>query len=151
MATLPRTTTARKCFSVQQANAALPLVRAIVRDIVTLARTVHDRQERMDRLHPGGGLGELVDEHREELRQLWLQMQRDRQQMQEYADELAKLGVELKDRLLGLVDFPSQMEGREVCLCWMHGEPEVAFWHEREAGFAGRKCLKPLSSEGVLR
>ena len=43
----------------------------------------------------------------------------------------------------GLVDFPSEMNGRHVLLCWRLGEPEVQFWHEVDAGYAGRQPLSP--------
>ena len=38
-------------------------------------------------------------------------------------------------RILGL------REGREVYLCWIDGEDEIGFWHELEAGYAGRQPL----------
>jgi hypothetical protein len=60
-----------------------------------------------------------------------------------YQRELEDLGIQLKDRRLGLVDFPSEMGGRPVLLCWRLGEPEVQFWHEVDAGFAGRQPLSP--------
>ena len=41
----------------------------------------------------------------------------------------------------GLVDFPSLREGREVYLCWREGEDQIDFWHEVDAGFAGRQPL----------
>ena len=41
----------------------------------------------------------------------------------------------------GLIDFPSLHDGREVYLCWRLGEPQVAYWHELDAGFAGRQKL----------
>lgn len=52
----------------------------------------------------------------------------------------------LQDLDLGLVDFYGLREGRVVCLCWQHGEPEIMYWHEVEAGFRGRK---PLSEESI--
>ena len=42
----------------------------------------------------------------------------------------------------GLVDFPHLKDGREVYLCWRYGEDDIEYWHEVEAGFAGRKPLK---------
>jgi hypothetical protein len=51
------------------------------------------------------------------------------------------LGVLLKDLELGLVDFPAERDGRRVLLCWQYGEPEVAFWHGTEEGFAARKPI----------
>lgn len=50
-------------------------------------------------------------------------------------------GVLVKDVNQGLLDFPSLREGREVYLCWQYGEGRIAFWHEVEAGFAGRQAL----------
>ena len=50
-------------------------------------------------------------------------------------------GVQVKDPETGLCDFPSVREGRPVVLCWKLGEPEVEFWHELDAGLAGRVPL----------
>lgn len=57
---------------------------------------------------------------------------------------LAEWGIELKDLSIGLIDFPALREGRDVYLCWQLGEPEVGYWHEIEAGFAGRQPLDDL-------
>ena len=57
-------------------------------------------------------------------------------------NELTELGVQLKDHSRGLIDFPSLREDRIVLLCWQLGEAdEVDWWHETEAGFAGRQRL----------
>ena len=50
-------------------------------------------------------------------------------------------GVLLKDPDVGLLDFPSLREGREVLLCWRVGEEDVSYWHEVSDGFAGRKPI----------
>lgn len=63
------------------------------------------------------------------------------QRLQRAVHALLKLGVQVKDLDQGLVDFPSLRDGHEVCLCWKHGEIELAWWHEPEAGFAGRQPL----------
>ncbi len=56
--------------------------------------------------------------------------------------ELHGLGVELKDHQRGLIDFPSLRGERVVYLCWQEGDgDEISWWHETEAGFAGRKPL----------
>jgi len=44
----------------------------------------------------------------------------------------------------GLVDFPALVDGKEVYLCWKLGEPEVLFWHDMDAGFAGRQSLTAM-------
>ena len=58
-------------------------------------------------------------------------------------DQLHELGVQVKDLDRGLIDFPARhpQTGDTVLLCWELGEPEVAYWHELETGFAGRKPL----------
>jgi hypothetical protein len=58
-----------------------------------------------------------------------------------YKKELEQIGCQLKDAEMGLVDFIGLHEGRPVCLCWKHGEERVAFWHEIEAGYAGRQPI----------
>jgi hypothetical protein len=56
--------------------------------------------------------------------------------------ELHDLGIEMKDYTRGLIDFPSMRGDRVVLLCWQLGEPEeIEWWHETEAGFAGRQPL----------
>jgi hypothetical protein len=118
----------------------LPLIRAIVRDVTELSRDLKERQDRLARVQHKES-GEVADAYREELHQVEAEFTRDQQRMREYVEELRNLGVELKDYFTGLIDFPSRMEGREVYLCWRMGEPEVAHWHELEAGFQGRQKL----------
>lgn len=56
--------------------------------------------------------------------------------------EVSELGVQLKDYTRGLIDFPSLKDGRIVLLCWQLGEKEnIEWWHEPDAGFAGRQKL----------
>ena len=57
-------------------------------------------------------------------------------------EELAADGIVLRDAERGLVDFPATApDGRRYWLCWVVGEPSVAWWHWPEDGFAGRKPL----------
>ena len=59
--------------------------------------------------------------------------------------ELSNAGIQLKDRARGLIDFPCFYDGRIVLLCWQLGErEEIEFWHETEAGFAGRQRLPEI-------
>jgi hypothetical protein len=124
---------------VEEANRMLPLVRAIVRDIVELAQDLQQRDERLERIRAGHKT-RLGNAHQEELQQSQTELAKDAARLEEFHDELRKLGVELKG-YDGLVDFPSRMDGRDVYLCWKLGEPEVAHWHELDAGYAGRQRL----------
>jgi hypothetical protein len=130
----------KKYFTPAEANATLPLVRAIVRDITELAPILRDREERLARIAPKGR-SRLGESYEEEQRQIEQALERDRERMQELVRELSDLGIELKDFYTGLVDFPCWMNNHEVYLCWRLGEPEVAHWHELDAGFAGRQKL----------
>jgi hypothetical protein len=75
-------------------------------------------------------------------------LERDTLRLQGYVEELRDLGVEPKGAIEGLVDFPAQIDGRLVYLCWKLGEPEVLYWHEIDAGFAGRQPLTAGSVSG---
>lgn len=65
-------------------------------------------------------------------------------EIEKLVEELQNVGVDVKDLSVGLLDFPHWHNGREVCLCWKHGEPELGAWHETHAGFAGRKPIEGL-------
>jgi hypothetical protein len=55
--------------------------------------------------------------------------------------ELREMEVVLRDLDRGLVDFPALRDGREIYLCWLEGEDEIAYWHDPDTGFAGREPL----------
>jgi hypothetical protein len=64
---------------------------------------------------------------------------------------IGDLGGEIKDLGRGLIDFPSSYMGRKVLLCWRPGEQSFKFWHDPEAGFAGRSPIEDESDfEGEL-
>jgi hypothetical protein len=115
-----------KTWTVQQANAALPRVRALLERIRTLvaARAREGAGERV----AGNGQGPAVGSADTELAAAVEALDRD--------------GIVLRDLEAGLVDFPARLpDGREYLLCWVLGEPEVAWWHWPDAGFAGRRPL----------
>jgi hypothetical protein len=129
----------RKYFTVEEANKALPLVRMIIGDIVRQNRVVEDLQQRLslvarERRRPSN------DVYSEELAQSQAELEAEESKLRGYIEELRRLGVEFKGAD-GLCDFYSIMDGREVFLCWRLGEPEIQYWHDLEAGFAGRKPL----------
>jgi len=56
--------------------------------------------------------------------------------------EFFRREILVKDLKRGLVDFPAILEGKEVFLCWESGEEDIDFWHDLEAGYAGRQRLE---------
>ena len=124
-----------RLFTIEQANAMLPLVRAITSDLAALAKDVVERRHRLALLTSGRDL-KPGDPYSDELAQMESELERDASRLQEYVDELRELGVEPKGAVEGLVDFPCRLEGRVVLLCWKLGEPEVLYWHDLDSGFS---------------
>ena len=129
----------KRYFSVEEANATLPLLRSILRDVTELAKTLKEQHDRLAKLQDGADGMDAA--HREEVETIEAEFEQGQDRMRQYIDELQELRVELKDLFTGLVDFPCWMNGREVYLCWRLGEPEVSHWHELDAGFTGRQKL----------
>lgn len=124
-----------KIFTVEEANALLPEVRIIAAKIQRAHRKLSQFREQAKEAakaaeQGGGGMANGVV-YATILSDLTTQMA-----------ELEALGVQLKDFERGLVDFPSLRDGRVVLLCWQLGEgDELEWWHDVDAGFAGRTPL----------
>lgn len=138
-----------RVFTVAEANAMLPLVRAITRDLVRLSREVVDRHQRVEHLKAGRDMtsGDIYDQ---ELAQIEEELAKDRQRLHEFVEELRQLGVEPKSGIEGIVDFPAILEGELVFLCWKYNEPEVVYWHSLDGGFAGRQRLRTSALPGPI-
>lgn len=127
----------KKYFSAAEANRALTLVRKVVADIVESYRQLHKLHDTCRNLE---GRGKSVEAER--ARQEYVHLTDD---LSELRAELEQIGCELKDYNVGLVDFPARLDGREICLCWKHGEDEVGYWHEVDSGYSGRR---PIGAAG---
>ena len=124
-----------KLFTIQEANALLPSVRTILANIQRAHRRLtpfrDEARKAAEAAEQGGGGIEDGVAYAIILTELTTQM-----------SELDTLGVQLKDFERGLVDFPSLRDGRVVLLCWQLGEgDELEWWHDVDAGFAGRTPL----------
>jgi hypothetical protein len=129
----------RTLFTAASANKALPLVRAIVQDIVELYVDVREREQRLNALRPASaGKQQPDDPYSEEVEQIRTELEKDVEKLEGFVEEL----TEFKDPVMGLVDFPANLNGRDVYLCWKLGEPSVDFWHTHDAGFQGRLPLE---------
>ena len=119
-------------YTLQEANAALGWVQDAIATLRTAREGLSDEEAReaLAEAGPqngGGDPGRVVSE-------AFLQLR----------DALARLQeaeVVLRDLDRGLVDFPAIRDDREVYLCWVEGEDEIGYWHDLEAGFAGREPL----------
>ena len=126
----------RRHFTLSEANRTLPLVRRIVSDIVRAHSGAADLQAKLEELKgaPDAALHRMAQKDLEEAVS----------RLGRYVDELEEVGCSLKDSQMGLIDFPGRHQGREVCLCWMLGEEEIAYWHEVRTGFSGRQPIATL-------
>jgi len=136
-----------RIFTLAEANAMLPLVRVITRDLVRLSREVGERHQRVEHVKAGRNITS-GDPYDEELAQIEEELSKDRARLHEYVEELRQLGVEPKNGVEGVVDFPTMLEGELVYLCWKYGEAEIRHWHTLDGGFAGRRPLNPAVLAG---
>lgn len=122
-----------KVFTVEEANALLPQVRQLVEEMFALRQEAMglrpDMWPVLEKAVGNGGsrkAGKLVETFKK---------------FEQVIAQLHRLGCQLKGIEQGLVDFPAIRDGQLVYLCWQYNEPEVAFWHDIDAGFAGRQPL----------
>src|SRR5690242_12248171 len=114
-----------RMFTVDEANRTLPLVRRIVEDVVRQHRVWREKILELDLVASSA----RPDEPHSRAQKLEREVQQLAREIDGYQRELDDLGIQLKDRRLGLVDFPSEMMGKQVLLCWRLGEADVQFWH----------------------
>jgi hypothetical protein len=137
------TTKSPPLFSPASANRALRYVRGVVKDLVEASARLKRAEESRARATAGSlAAGATERERAETLRRAEDERTAARLEIARIGRELESVGVEVKDPVTGLVDFPGEIGGRRVHLCWRHGEERVAFWHELEAGFRGRRPLE---------
>jgi hypothetical protein len=119
-------------YTLEQARELLPWVRERLATLRKARARLTDAQAR-DALvegsagNGGGTLGRQVGEAFVEVRA--------------GVAEFAERDIVLRDLDRGLIDFPAVREGREVYLCWIDGEDDIGFWHDLDAGYAGRQPL----------
>ena len=122
-----------KLFTVGEANALLPRLKELLEDVARHRDSLREKAPHMEpilRTTGTNGGGRAGSEYGVEAYGLYLAVERIRE-----------LGVVLKDLDMGLLDFPHERDGCVVFLCWHLPEERVAFWHEIEAGYAGRQPL----------
>ena len=126
-------------FTREEAEALLPQISVVLREIQVKYESVLQTQEELDalRMQAAGNGYHLQDR----IMNLQRELSQQAQTLRKLLDELTGFGCVLKDPERGLIDFLSLRSGREVYLCWYLGEERINFWHDLEAGFAGRQPL----------
>ena len=113
-----------------------PIAERMVRHAAALVAAQARQRELALRIGANGG-----DLSTSEVRDAAAGVARELEAVAECVAALEGEGVQVKDVGEGLVDFPARHGGRDVLLCWRVGEPNVAYWHGVEEGFAGRRRL----------
>ncbi len=128
----------RRYFTVEEARALVPRLRDMLLALQSEKRELDRELNELRRIAPLAflnGSAQKLQAHEKRIATLV-------RAIREKVRAVHELGVEVKDLDMGLVDFPSLRDGREVYLCWKVDEPTVAFWHELDAGFRGRQPLE---------
>lgn len=127
-----------RLFTVEEARALLPQVRALVEQLVERRAEQLAAAARLAELEPSArGNGHVGHDARMRADAL----ARADAALIEPLTELDRLGLVVKDVDAGIVDFPSTRDGEDVLLCWRLGEPELRWWHGPDDGFAGRRPI----------
>ncbi|MDP4176113.1 MAG: DUF2203 domain-containing protein [Bacteroidota bacterium] len=121
-----------KFFTPEEAKRTLPLVKRIIRDIINSGEMMRSIASELN--------GSVIDDP---------EIQAIASNINGFITELEEIGCFYKDWnfTIGLVDFPSIIEGKEVMLCWRSDEPEIRYFHDMDSGYAGRK---PIPEEYFL-
>ena len=134
-------------FSLDEANALIPKLELIME---RMQRRGIELREAIEALARADGeplsnieVSDLL-ERRPELRELV-------DELETLIHEIESCGGQFKGLELGLVDFPSEIDGQVGLLCWQYGEKEITHWHPLESGFDGRQPLPKAVRRSYLQ
>ena len=132
---------AGKTFTLDEAQALLPVLESLLKRAIegkNAAEAIETRlQELSRRIFLSGGLFVDVADVRRQRSALENHVQRAKDSVA----EIDAIGVQVKDLDTGLLDFPCEIDGEVVLLCWKMGESRIDYWHTVEAGFRGRQPI----------
>lgn len=121
-------------FTLQEANEALNIIRPLMDEVQRIRQKILEKQPEawpaIEKSAGNGGNRALSN------------MVQDFEKFDALVHRIQDTDVLIKDINTGLLDFPALRDEREVYLCWQYGEEEIAFWHEVEAGYAGRQPIE---------
>ncbi len=116
-------------FTVDEAVAELAILLPVLDEIVALRA---DAAELAAAAAPGGpptSLGSLPE------------LKAAQARLDDLLTRVQETGAELKGLAPLLVDFPSELDGSDVLLCWLEGDLALGWYHRADLGFAGRRPL----------
>ena len=121
-------------FTLEEASKTLEVIRPLMEEIVMISRKIIANQPEIwpaiEKSVGNGGNATLS-------KLVW-----DFERLDNLLHQVQATGALVKDMSSGLLDFPAIRNGQEVYLCWKVGEEKIEYWHEIEAGFAGRQSIE---------
>ncbi|HET9907334.1 MAG TPA: DUF2203 domain-containing protein [Anaerolineales bacterium] len=121
-------------FTLDEANHAIKTIRPLMDEVQTIRRKILASQpEAWPAIEKSAGNGG---------NRALSAMVQDFEKLDALIHQIQDAGAQIKDINTGLLDFSALKDGREVYLCWQYGEDDIAFWHEVDAGFAGRQPIE---------
>ncbi|MBI3698147.1 MAG: DUF2203 domain-containing protein [Acidobacteria bacterium] len=130
-----------RLFTLQEAEELLPTVERSLRTAIESKKSASQFDEQVNlqlvRINMSGGV--QLDLNR--FAEMKAGKEHALEQLKKALDEIETAGVLVKDLDIGLVDFPTLLDGQEVYLCWKLGESHIGFWHHTGEGFQGRKQI----------
>jgi hypothetical protein len=130
-----------RTFTLDEAQSLLPILESLLRAAIDGKKLMEEVEGEMQALSHriflnGGTHVDVVAVARRKAERA-----KAEQRAKDALAEIDSIGVQVKDLDIGLLDFPCDVEGRIVLLCWKMGEHSIKHWHGTEEGFAGRKPI----------
>lgn len=130
-----------RTFTLDEAQSLLPVLESLLRTAMSAKKLMEAVEAEQQALHHriflnGGMLLDIVPLARRKAERV-----KAEQRAKDALAEIDSIGVQVKDLGIGLLDFPCEVEGKIVLLCWKMGEKAITHWHGTEEGFAGRKPI----------
>lgn len=130
-----------RTFTLDEAQVLVPVLESLLRTAIAGKKLMEDVEAEMQELGHriflnGGTHVDVVPLARRKAERA-----KAEQRAKDALAEIDSIGVQVKDLEIGLLDFPCEVEGRTVLLCWKMGEQSITHWHTPEEGFAGRKVI----------
>jgi hypothetical protein len=128
-----------RTFTLDEAQSLLPVLESLLRTAIASKKVVEEfeveQQELQHRVFMTGGMSlNVVALARRKAERV-----KAEQRAKDALAEIDSIGVQVKDLDIGLLDFPCEVEGQIILLCWKLGETGITHWHGTDEGFAGRK------------
>jgi hypothetical protein len=132
---------ALKTFSLQEAQTLLPVLQSLLRRAIDGKKLVEEIDgefhDLANRVFVNGGMSLDV----QKFARRKAEREKTVQSVKDAIEEIDAIGVQVKDLDIGLLDFPCEVDGEVILLCWKLGETDITHWHGFEEGFAGRKPI----------